>query len=128
MKILKVAIIILMILSVGCLSYAETKANISPANKDTVKAKSSGSVRGAGMKAERGIKNILFGWTEIPKSIIQVTKDSRNPIWGITGGTFKGIGKAIPRTVSGAADLISFPIADYEKMPVKPDEWKTQIK
>jgi putative exosortase-associated protein (TIGR04073 family) len=80
-----------------------------------------------GMKAERGVKNILFGWTDIPKSVIQVTRDSKNPIWGLVGGTFKGIGKAFPRTVSGIADVVSFPIADYDKLPVKPDEWNTQV-
>lgn len=126
MKIFKVVLIILMITSLISVSYAAT-ANISPGNKG-VGAQKAPASRGAGIKAERGIKNILFGWTEIPKSIIQVTKDSKNPIWGITGGTLKGIGKAFPRTVSGIADVVSFPIADYNKMPVKPDELKTQIK
>lgn len=126
MKTLKIGLIILLALSVAGLSYAGT-SNVTPANKGT------GAVHPpkanlAGMKAERGIKNILFGWTEIPKSIIQVTRDSKNPFWGITGGTLKGIGKAFPRTVSGAADVVSFPIGDYNKMPVKPDELKTQIK
>ncbi len=126
MKIARFTLIFLMVLSIVSLSYAET-ANISPANKGTGTAQASGS-RGAGIKAERGVKNILFGWTEIPKSIIQVTKDSRNPIWGITGGTLKGIGKAFPRTVSGIADVVTFPIADYNKPAIKPDELKTQIK
>jgi len=126
MKILRVALIFLMVFAIAGLSYAGT-SNISPANKGTGKAAMPSS-RGAGMKAERGIKNILFGWTEIPKSIIQVTRDSKNPFWGLTAGTVKGLGKAFPRTVSGAADLVSFPIADYEKIPVKPDELKTQIK
>lgn len=126
MKILKGVLIILMVLSIASFSYAET-TNISAANKGTGPAKAT-TQRGAGMKAERGVKNILFGWTEIPKSIIQVTRDSKNPIWGLTGGTLKGVGKAFPRTVSGAADVVSFPIADYDKMPVKPDELQTQIK
>ena len=126
MKILRVALIILIVLSIASFSCAATE-NISPGNKGTGAAKATSS-RGAGMKLERGMKNILFGWTEIPKSIIQVTRDSRNPIWGVTGGTLKGIGKAFPRTVSGAADVVSFPIADYNKTPVKPDELKTQIK
>ena len=124
MKMMKLALIILMVLSIASLAYAET-TNISPANKGTGGNK--GASRGAGAKAERGIKNILFGWTEIPKSIIQVTRDSKNPFWGITGGTLKGLGKAFPRTVSGIADTVSFPISDYDKMPVKPDELKTQI-
>lgn len=126
MKILKSALIILLVVAITGSSYAAATSNISPANTGGGKAGESSS-RGAGLKAERGIKNILFGWTEIPKSIIQVTRDSKNPIWGITGGTLKGLGKAFPRTVSGAADLVSFPIADYKKTAVKPDELKTQI-
>jgi len=126
MRTLTTVIIILFALSILGISYAESGSNISPANKG--KGASLPSSRGAGVKLERGLKNILFGWTEIPKSIIQVTKDSRNPIWGLTGGTLKGIGKAFPRTVSGAADVVSFPMADYNKTPIKPDELKTQIK
>ena len=112
-------------------SYAEdAKSNITPGNKDTVASASATTPSLAhkpGMKAERGIKNILFGWTDIPKSIIQVTRDSKNPIWGLTAGTLKGVGKAFPRTVSGVADVVSFPMGDYDKMPVHPDELKTQI-
>ncbi|MFA5145865.1 MAG: exosortase system-associated protein, TIGR04073 family [Candidatus Omnitrophota bacterium] len=127
MKMLKLGLIILMVLCITNLSYGETTSNITPANKGAATGDTS-SVRPAGAKAERGIKNILFGWTEIPKSIVQVTKDSKNPFWGITGGTLKGLGKAFPRTVSGVADLVSFPIASYDKMPIKPDELNTGIK
>ena len=130
MKILRIGLIILMVLSLAGLTYAAS-TNVQAANKGTGtsgKATSDALQHKPGMKAERGIKNILFGWTEIPKSIIQVTRDSKNPIWGLTGGTLKGIGKAFPRTVSGVADVVSFTIADYDKTPVKPDELKTQIK
>lgn len=131
MKIWKLALIILMVMSITGLSYAEGMTNISPGKKAAAVGQAATSEARAhrpGMKAERGVKNILFGWTEIPKSIIQVTRDSKNPIWGITGGTLKGIGKAFPRTVSGVSDVISFPMADYDKTPVKPDELKTQIR
>ena len=123
--------IILIALFISGVSYAENvKTNITPGNKDTVASGSATTPSLAhkpGMKAERGIKNILFGWTDIPKSIIQVTRDSKNPIWGLTAGTLKGVGKAFPRTVSGVADVVSFPMGDYDKMPVHPDELKTQI-
>jgi putative exosortase-associated protein (TIGR04073 family) len=125
MNIMKIALVALMIFSLTSLSYADT-TNIAPASKESGVSNATPS-RGAGVKLERGVKNILFGWTEIPKAIIQVTKDSKNPIWGLTGGTLKGAGKAFPRTISGAADVISFPIADYDKTPIKPDELKTQI-
>ena len=132
MKTMKIAgLIILIAIFVAGIAYAET-TNITPANKGAAGSSKvytkDALAHKPGMKAERGIKNILFGWTDIPRSIIQVTRDSKNPIWGLTAGTFKGIGKAFPRTVSGIADVVSFPIADYDKMPVKPDELKTQIK
>jgi len=129
MKILKVALIILIAVSMVGLAYAAT-TNLSIGNKSS-KGKATATDAKAckpGAKAERGIKNILFGWTEIPKSIIQVTRDTKNPFWGLLGGTIKGFGKAFPRTISGAADLVSFPMASYDKMPVKPDAIETQIK
>lgn len=126
MKILTIALIIIMVASIVGISYA-ADLNVTPGNKSKSAAQSAALQHKPGMKAERGIKNILFGWTEIPKSIIQVTRDSKNPIWGITGGTLKGLGKAFPRTVSGIADVVSFPIGDYDKLPVKPDEINTQI-
>ena len=126
MKILRMGIIIILALTVAGLAYAESTSNVTPGNKGTGTA--SGTERGTSVKIDRGLNNLLFGWTDIPKSIIQVTRDLKNPLWGITAGTFKGIGKAFPRTISGAADIISFPIADYNKTPVKPDELNTQVK
>jgi len=133
MKYLKIGIIILIVVFIAGISYAgdAKTTNFTPDNKGSAAPKAGTKdalQHKPGMKAERGIKNILFGWTEIPRSIIQVTRDSKNPFWGLTGGTLKGVGKAFPRTVSGMADVISFPIADYDKTPVKPDELKTQIK
>jgi putative exosortase-associated protein (TIGR04073 family) len=134
-NILKAGLASLIVLSIACLSYAaETSSssttNVTWGNKSTGTAVTSTAAKekGPGMKAERGVKNILFGWTDIPKSIIQVTRDSKNPFWGLTGGTIKGIGKAFPRTVSGVADVVTFPLGDYNKVPVKPDELNTQIK
>jgi len=128
MKIINWALIILIAISMVGLSYAET-TNVSVGNKAQGRAASTDAQQcKPGMKAERGVKNILFGWTEIPKSIIQVTRDTKNPFWGLLGGTIKGLGKAFPRTVSGVADVVSFPMASYDKMPVRPDELRTQIK
>ncbi|MEI6862792.1 MAG: exosortase system-associated protein, TIGR04073 family [Candidatus Omnitrophota bacterium] len=125
-----VAIILIALFITGVSYAADVKTNITPGNKSAIAGASATTPSLAhkpGMKAERGVKNILFGWTDIPKSIIQVTRDSKNPIWGLTAGTLKGVGKAFPRTVSGIADVVSFPMGDYDKMPVHPDELKTQI-
>lgn len=60
-------------------------------------------------KIERGAKNTLLGWTEIPNTIIRVTKDTDNPFLGITVGLFKGVANAFARTTSGVVDVITFP-------------------
>jgi putative exosortase-associated protein (TIGR04073 family) len=83
---------------------------------------------GSKEKAENGIKNVLFGWTDIPRSIIDVTRESCNPVWGIAGGTFKGVGKALPRTVSGISDIMSSAAGNCDKPSVRPDELKTQLR
>ncbi|HNX90920.1 MAG TPA: exosortase system-associated protein, TIGR04073 family [Candidatus Omnitrophota bacterium] len=71
-------------------------------------------------KLERGVNNFAFGWTEIPKRIVDVSKQS-NPIKGVLLGTFQGSCKAFARTASGAADVVSFPIGSYDKPKVLPD-------
>ena len=57
--------------------------------------------------ASQGAKNALLGWMEIPKSIVTVTNESKNPLTGLTRGTLKGIVKAFPKTISGMASAIS---------------------
>lgn len=73
-----------------------------------------------GDKAARGIKNILFGWTELPKQIVDVTQES-NPIWGLLAGGFQGSLKAMARTVSGVSDVVTAPIAPEKKPFINPD-------
>lgn len=64
-----------------------------------------------GDKAARGVKNVLFGWTEIPKRIVDITQETNNPFWGLLAGTFQGALKAMARTVSGVSDVVTAPIA-----------------
>ncbi|MFH1665056.1 MAG: exosortase system-associated protein, TIGR04073 family [Candidatus Omnitrophota bacterium] len=71
-------------------------------------------------KAERGFNNALFGWTELPKRIVDETKAS-NPIKGLLLGTFQGTCKAFARTVSGLSEIATFPIGRYDKPAVLPD-------
>jgi putative exosortase-associated protein (TIGR04073 family) len=107
-KLFCAALIILLVISVVGLLYAETSYD-----KHTV--------AGPMKKAERGAKNLLIGWTDIPKSIFDTTMDTKNAALGLTVGLWDGFKKAFPRTVSGAVDLATFAIPDYEKSPVKPD-------
>lgn len=104
-----VALIILMVLSLTGLSYAA----------ETCKAKDMAC--GAMEKAGRGLKNLCLGWTDIPLSIYQTTTDSKNAALGLTVGAWDGFKKAFPRTISGLVDVVTFPIPDYNKSPVKPD-------
>ncbi|MGB2600031.1 MAG: exosortase system-associated protein, TIGR04073 family [Candidatus Omnitrophota bacterium] len=71
-------------------------------------------------KAERGFMNAVFGWTEIPKRIVDKTKES-NPIKGLLLGTWQGTCKAFARTVSGVSELVTFPIGRYDKPRILPD-------
>ena len=72
-------------------------------------------------KVERGVMNAAFGWTEIPKRIVDKTKETKNPIKGLLLGAFQGSCKAFARTVSGIGDILTFPIGGYDKPGVLPD-------
>lgn len=70
-------------------------------------------------KVQNTTSNVLLGWTEIPKAVVAVTKDSDNPFLGITVGLLKGIANAFARTVSGVADIATLHKAGQEEV-VKP--------
>ena len=63
--------------------------------------------------------NVLLGWTEIPKAVMAVTKDSDNPFLGITVGLLKGVANAFARTVSGLGDAATLHNPEY-KSAIKP--------
>lgn len=79
------------------------------------------SEKGAAAQAKlaRGAKNVALGWTEIPKNIVNTSKQS-NVLAGVTVGTVKGLLQAVARTVSGVVDTVTFPIGPYDKPAVKP--------
>jgi putative exosortase-associated protein (TIGR04073 family) len=84
------------------------------ATRRTATAKKGGAVPyklAVGNKAARGTKNVLFGWTEIPKRVVDITQETNNPFWGLLAGTFEGTLKAMARTVSGVSDVVTAPIA-----------------
>ena len=91
------------------------------ADETTVSEDTSAYRLSVGDKAARGTKNILFGWTEMPKRVVDITKESNNPVWGLLAGTFQGTLKAVARTISGVVDVVTAPI-DPDKAPlVQPD-------
>lgn len=75
--------------------------------------------QGSAKKLARGTRNVLLGWTELPKGIIDTTRQS-NALVGLTIGTLKGIGQVFARTVSGAVEVVTFPIGRYDRPTVKP--------
>jgi len=62
----------------------------------------------AGTKLMRGVSNILTGWVEIPKNMIDVSRDE-NILVGMTVGLGKGLGKGVLRTGAGVYDGVTFP-------------------
>ena len=125
---MKVLLGLILIAFIAAIAYAET-SNISPAKRCTYTNTARDAAKHSGdSQAERGVKNILFGWTDIPRSIIKTTMDTRNPVWGLAAGTFNGIGKAFPRTVSGISDVMTSPATYFDDMPVQPDNLNTHIR
>jgi putative exosortase-associated protein (TIGR04073 family) len=103
-KIVLMAVIITLVIGIGALSsFAAQKgqAAAQPQSEDRM------------VKAG---KNLTLGWTEIPKTIQQVTKDTDNPFMGITVGLLKGVANAFSRTTSGAVDVVTFPTGQKESL------------
>lgn len=104
------------------LSFSLTVSAANMPTKISVQKSGSPSQHPAGpiQKAERGFNNAVFGWTEIPKRVVDKTKES-NPIKGLLLGVFQGSCKAFARTASGLSELATFPIGRYDKPRVLPD-------
>ena len=70
----------------------------------------------AGRKLGRGVSNALLGITEIPRTIMEVNKDSGAGT-AATWGPIKGIWRFVGREIAGVHEIITFPIpwpAGYE--------------
>lgn len=61
----------------------------------------------SGDKFTRGFANTATGWGEIPKNIVNESRD-HNVFVGLTYGTLKGAVHTIGRTAVGAFDLVTF--------------------
>ena len=108
-KVLILAIMIICLLSQAC-------EDVSGEEDIRFERKSAGPV----IKAERGLNNIMLGWTEIPKRVIMNTGGDY-PVPGFFTGIFQGAFEALGRTTSGAADLVTFPIGKYDRAVVSPE-------
>ena len=62
-----------------------------------------------GNKLVIGSSNATLAWLEIPRNIVNTSRE-HNVVIGITGGVLKGVLHTIGRTMSGAFDLVTFPL------------------
>jgi len=65
---------------------------------------------GAGKKLGRGLSNLGFGWIEILKGIDDTGKEE-NVYAAATWGPIRGVGNAVARTLAGAYEVVTFPVA-----------------
>lgn len=68
-------------------------------------------------KFKRGVVNSLTGWLEIPRKIIDTSKEE-NLLKGLTIGLAKGLGRGVKRTAAGLCEtttfIMPFPKQNYE--------------
>jgi len=108
-----IAIISFIIISLATFSFAgggPVSAGRQTGKSATVNTDISSYRGDVGDKAARGLENIFFGWTEVPKRVVDITQETNNPFWGLFAGTFQGTLKAMARTTSGVSDVVTAPI------------------
>lgn len=73
-------------------------------------------------KLGRGVANTATGWIELPKEIMLETERSGD-IGGLIVAPFKGIAKAIGRTLVGIYDVATFliPLPRYYEPLIEPE-------
>ena len=64
-------------------------------------------------KVSQGTANIVTGFIEIPKNVVNISHD-QNILVGITWGTLRGVIHSVGRTLLGGAELITSPFATEE--------------
>jgi len=104
-----IGIILMLLIVVGPITLLHAEGTTKAAAKVTY-------CQQIGDKAARGLNNVLFGWTELPKRVVDITKETNNPVWGLFAGSLQGLLKAMARTASGVSDVLTAPI-DPDKAP-----------
>lgn len=64
-------------------------------------------------KILRGGTNVVTGWIEIFNQATKKTRSS-GPAQGLTVGVLKGLWYGVGRTLHGAAELVTFPLANHQ--------------
>jgi putative exosortase-associated protein (TIGR04073 family) len=82
-------------------------------------------------KLKRGVVNTLTGWLEIPKKIIETSREE-TLFKGLTVGLAKGIGRGVARTAVGLCETTTFmapiPKKDYEPIMIPEHVFKKEDK
>ena len=76
-------------------------------------------------KISRGLANVLSSFGEIPKGIVDTTKDVEFPVYETVEGLFRGVGKTLVRLISGVYDLVVSPIPNIKTFPPDPERLGT---
>ncbi|MFH1753164.1 MAG: hypothetical protein ABH875_03180 [Candidatus Omnitrophota bacterium] len=105
------ATVLLMILLLSRPACAEDRAKPIPGVQDMG---GYGLLEGMNGKITRGVVNIVTGVFEVPAEIVRGYDRGfmNNKSLGVLAGVFSGVYRALGRTVSGAADLLTFWSAD----------------
>lgn len=74
-----------------------------------------------GVKLTRGIVNLATGWLEIPAQAAEQKKRDDTAVWWLVHGLVRGVMIGTGRTLYGAYDIITFPIAPYDAPMMDPD-------
>jgi putative exosortase-associated protein (TIGR04073 family) len=102
-RLLPVAVVVGVICLCTNLSHAGSSPFKTPENSPPQEV-----VEGMTLKFARGISNAALGWLELPKQVY-TTYRNEGPAMGIAVGPLKGIGMMLLRTISGAAEVATFP-------------------
>ena len=70
-------------------------------------------------KLEHGIGNMLLGWNEVPKNVINIGSD-QSLLCGATWGLLRGVVHGVTRTVVGVAQFITSPIPTEKEYVTPP--------
>jgi putative exosortase-associated protein (TIGR04073 family) len=66
------------------------------------------NAQGPTRKLGRGVSNLLFGWSELPATIVKINQDEGNS--AAAGYVVRGVGRSAMRTYAGLFDILTWPI------------------
>jgi putative exosortase-associated protein (TIGR04073 family) len=80
---------------------------VSPVSAEELYRESS-EVHSMMTKLGRGATNVLTGWLELPKQVVQSINET-DPVTGTIVGFVRGVGWTYARTVVGVYEIVTFP-------------------